>query len=86
MPDPKSNSYRSLWVLGLVITFPFILASGPAAGYYITKYILVRFMGLPEKSIPIAIGIGFAGSLIHIIQLLVALQKYDAKQKQNEKS
>jgi hypothetical protein len=78
LADQNSN-YRTLGLLGLVITFPFILASGPLAAYFLSKYVFVRFMGMPEKYISLCLVLGFLASGIQIFRLLKQIQDFESK-------
>ena len=57
----KENSYRLLWMLGLALTLPMILLSGPLAGYLISE-LLVKKLGMPPRLGPIFMGLGLFGS------------------------
>ncbi|MBI3313666.1 MAG: hypothetical protein HYZ83_05485 [Candidatus Omnitrophica bacterium] len=81
MAGQKDNSYRLMWMLGLALTLPMILLSGPVAGYFVGWW-LVNKQGLPSYFIPIAIGIGLLGSGIQSFRLI---QKLNQSQKQDSK-
>ena len=57
------------------MTVPMILASGPIAGYVISRYILVRFFDLPPVTIPLLIGLGFVASGMQVYEIIKKIQK-----------
>jgi hypothetical protein len=57
----KNNNARLYWMLGIALTLPMILASGPIAGYFI-GYLLIHQFHLPEFSLPLAMVLGLLGS------------------------
>lgn len=61
---------RTLLVLGVVISFPMILASGPIAGFILSRFILVKYLGMPAIVIPIFTILGFVASGIEAYRLL----------------
>lgn len=75
----KNDPYRSLWMVGAALTFPFILASGPIAGYIIGQYILVRQLGLSSTAVLISIGVGFFGSALQVARLIQKIKEYESK-------
>ena len=70
-------------MLGVVLSVPLILSSGPLAGYLLGRFVIVKFFGLPEFSIPVFIGLGLWASgmqLWRIIQKIRSLdQEHDQK-------
>jgi hypothetical protein len=80
LTDPKSEeNLRLMWILGAVLTVPMILASGPIAGYVISRYVLVRFFALPGITIPILIALGFLASGLQGFEIIKKIQKLDKK-------
>lgn len=49
-------------MLGLALTLPMILLSGPLAGYLIGELLLVKKLGLPTLVSPLLMGLGLVGS------------------------
>ena len=78
LTDPKNNSYQLLWILGLALTLPMILLSGPLAGYLI-GLLLMRHLNMPEFSAPLLMGLGLLGSGWQAYQLI---QKINRQQKE----
>lgn len=85
MIDQKPESYRDLWMLGMVITVPMILVSGPLAGYWISHYVLVRYLGLPSLLVPLCIGLGAVGSGLQIFRILQKIRQSDLEKNQKKK-
>lgn len=68
----KDNSYRQLWMLGLALTLPMILLSGPLAGYFIS-YLLIHKFGCPGYLTPLFMGLGFLASGLQSYNLIKRL-------------
>lgn len=75
MTDQKENTYRSLWMLGLAITLPMILLSGPLAGFLIGQFILVKQFGMPSYATPVLMVLGLIGSGIQAYRLIKKLKE-----------
>ena len=69
-----------MWILGAVLTVPMILASGPIAGYVLSRYLLVRFFGLSAVWISILTGLGFVASGMQVYEILRKIRQFDKKQ------
>ena len=74
MADPKENSYRLLWMLGLVLTLPMILLSGPLAGFLVGQFVFVNQLGMPAVLTPILMVVGLIGSGIQAFRLIKKLK------------
>jgi len=72
------DPYRLLWMLGLALTLPMILLSGPLAGYLIGEWILVRHFKQPAWITSALLVLGLIGSGLQAAQLI-------SKLKQNQK-
>jgi len=70
---------RALLALGIVITFPMILASGPIAGYAIGRFILVTYFEMPAVTVPILVGLGFVASALQGFRLIKKIRSFDSK-------
>ncbi len=63
-----------MWMLGLAITLPLILISGPLAGYCIA-YVLIENFEAPSSLIPILMGLGLAGSGLQSYRIIQRLYR-----------
>jgi len=68
--DPAGN----LWIMGLALTLPMILLSGPLSGYLIS-YWLIRSFGFPAYLTPVLMGLGLFGSGIQCYGLIRKLNQ-----------
>ena len=68
----KDNSYRLLWMLGLTLTLPMILLSGPLAGY-LMGYVLINKLGLPKFLMPALMVLGLIASGVQAYRLIKKL-------------
>lgn len=68
-----------MWMLGAVLTVPMLLASGPIAGYVISRYLLVRFLGAPAWCVPVLTTLGFVASGFQVYQLIQKIQQLGPK-------
>ena len=75
MADQKENSSRLLWMLGLALTLPMILLSGPLAGFLIGQFVLVKQFGMPSTVTPVLMVLGLVGSGIQAVQLIKKLKE-----------
>lgn len=70
VPDQKKEeTVRLLWMLGLAMTIPMILVSGPIAGYFIS-IVLIDQLKLPPALTPILMSLGLAGSAYQAYRLI----------------
>lgn len=76
MAAQKDDSYRLLWMLGLALTLPMILLSGPLAGYLIS-ILFVKKLGLPGYWTPALMALGFLGSGLQSYRLIKRLNTKD---------
>ena len=75
LPDKKKeDTYRLLWMLGLALTLPMILLSGPLAGYLISL-LLIQKLRWPSFWMPLLMGLGFVGSGFQSYQLIQKLNQ-----------
>ena len=77
MAGKEGKSDRTLWMLGAVMTLPMILASGPIAGYVISRYILVKYLGASETFVPVLVGLGFFASSLQAYRLIQRIKQLD---------
>lgn len=74
MADNKDN-YKLLWMMGLAITLPMILLSGPLAGYLIGEWGLVRHLGFPKQTTLILMVLGLVGSGFQSFRIINQLKQ-----------
>lgn len=74
LTDSK-DTYKLLWMLGLAITLPMILLSGPLAGYLLGEFWLVKYLGLPKQTTPILMVLGLIGSGFQSYKLIHQLKQ-----------
>ncbi len=75
MNNQKEDNYKLLWMLGLALTLPMILLSGPLAGFLIGHYLLVQQLKMPAMWIPILLVVGLVGSGLQAVQLIQKLKQ-----------
>ncbi len=74
MTDQKTTKQNPLWKLGLAITLPWILLSGPLAGYIVGEWILVRLCGMSSSVTVILMVLGLMGSGFQAYRLIKKLK------------
>lgn len=67
-----------MWMLGLALTLPMILISGPIAGYFISVIIIDHFKG-PAFVTPLFLGLGLLASGLQTIRLIRRLNQSSKK-------
>jgi hypothetical protein len=70
----KENVARLLWMLGLAVTLPMILLSGPLAGYLVGEFLLVRHFGLTGALTPLLMVLGLMGSGLQAYRIIKRLK------------
>jgi hypothetical protein len=69
-PDAgKPEVYKWIRTAGLLSFIPFVLASGPLAGYFLGDF-LVKKLGLPQYILYISITAGFLASIHETIRII----------------
>ena len=69
-PDArKSDVYKWIRTAGLLSFIPFVLASGPLAGYFLGEFLVKRF-SLPLYVLYISIAVGFLASVSETIRII----------------
>ncbi len=66
-------------MLGLALTLPMILLSGPLVGYLIGQLLVNRF-GISASATPILMALGLAGSGLQAFQLIRKLNQNSQKE------
>ena len=81
-PDPldtfKKDLQRLFWMLGLALTLPMALLSGPLAGYLISQWLIQKWSWAPSTTF-ILVLLGFAGSALQTVRILRLLYKGSEK-------
>lgn len=81
-PDPlntiKNDLRKLFWMLGLALTLPMVLLSGPFAGYLISQWLIKRW-GWTSGTTLAFILLGLAGSVIQTVRILKLLYKGSEK-------
>ena len=75
MAERKTNSYQLLWMLGLALTLPMILLSGPLAGFLIGQFILVKQFGMSGSVTPVLMVLGLAGSGLQAYRIIKKIKE-----------
>ena len=65
-------------MLGLALTLPMVLLSGPLAGYLISRWLIVRWNWDPATTLILML-LGLAGSAIQAVKILRLLYKGSEK-------
>jgi hypothetical protein len=69
-PDAKKpDVYKWIRTAGLLSFIPFVLASGPLAGYFLGEFLVVRF-SLAGYVLYISITMGFLASVAETIRII----------------
>jgi len=75
----SSNTYRSLWMLGLALTLPMILVSGPIAGYLISYWITLAWNDAPTHLTPALMVLGLIGSGLQTAKIIKKFSELNSK-------
>ena len=75
MTQKKDDPVRSMWMLGLALTLPMILLSGPLAGFLIGQWVLVKQFNMPVSTTPTLMILGMMGSGIQAFRLIKKLKE-----------
>jgi hypothetical protein len=81
LAEQRKDSENPLWMLGVVMTIPLILFSGPVAGFLLGHFVLVKGLGLSETIIPWAVGLGFIAAGIKVVNLIQRIRRSDLNRK-----
>jgi hypothetical protein len=74
----KKDLRKLFWMLGLALTLPMVLLSGPLAGYLISQW-LIRKWGWPPATTLVSVLLGFAGSAVQTVRILKLLYRGSEK-------
>lgn len=74
----KEDLSRLFWMLGVAVTLPMVLLSGPLAGFLISQW-LIQTWHLSTHLTLILVLAGLAGSVVQTIRLLKQLNQGNRK-------
>jgi len=74
----KKDLQRLFWMLGLALTVPMALLSGPFAGYLISQWLIRKWAWAPATTLVLVL-LGLAGSVIQTVRILRLLYKGSEK-------
>lgn len=74
MATSKEDFQRLFRMLGLAVTLPMVLLSGPLAGYLISQWLIQKWRLSPDLTLILML-VGLAGSIIQTVRLLELLYK-----------
>ena len=81
-PNPldtiKKDLQKLFWMLGLALTLPMVLLSGPFAGYLISQWLIGKWGWAPGTTLAFVL-LGLAGSVIQTVRILRLLYKGSEK-------
>jgi hypothetical protein len=65
----KKDLRKLFWMLGLALTLPMVLLSGPFAGYLISQWLIVKWGWAPGTTLALVL-LGLAGSAVQAVRVL----------------
>lgn len=65
----KKDLQRLFWMLGLALTLPMVLLSGPLAGYLISQWLIKTWNWAPATTLVFVL-LGLIGSVIQAVRVL----------------
>jgi uncharacterized BrkB/YihY/UPF0761 family membrane protein len=74
----KKDLQRLFWMLGLALTLPMVLLSGPFAGYLLSQWLIAKWDWAPGTTLALVL-LGLAGSAIQTVRILRLLYKGSEK-------
>jgi len=81
-PNPldtiKKDLQKLFWMLGLALTLPMVLLSGPLAGYLISQWLIGKW-GWTSNTTLILVLLGLLGSAVQTVRILRLLYKGSKK-------
>ena len=78
METIKKDLQRLFWMLGLALSLPMVLLSGPFAGYLISQWLIQKWHWLPGTTLAFVL-LGLAGSAVQTVRVLRLLYKGSEK-------
>ena len=74
----KEDLQKLFWMLGLALTLPMALLSGPFAGYLISQWLIRKWHWVPATTLALML-LGLAGSAVQTVRILRLLYKGSKK-------
>ena len=78
IPDPletiKKDLQKLFGMLGLALTLPMVLLSGPFAGYLLSQWLIRKWGWTPGTTLAFVL-LGLAGSILQTVRILRLLYK-----------
>jgi len=74
----KKDLQRLFWMLGLALTLPMALLSGPLAGYLISQWLIRKWAWSPMTTLVLVL-LGLVGSVIQTTRILRLLYRGSEK-------
>ena len=76
----KKDLQRLFWMLGLALSLPMVLLSGPFAGYVISQWLIRKWHWTPGTTLAFML-LGLAGSVIQTVRILRLLYSKSTEKK-----
>ena len=70
----KKDLQHLFWMLGLALSLPMVLLSGPFAGYLISQWLVGKWGWAPGTTLVLVL-LGLAGSVIQTVRILRLLYR-----------
>ena len=70
----KKDLQQLFWMLGLALTLPMVLLSGPLAGYLISRWLIEKWGWTPATTLALVL-LGLAGSAVQTVRILRLLYR-----------
>jgi hypothetical protein len=74
----KKDLQKLFGMLGLALTLPTVLLSGPLAGYLISRWLIVKWGWIPATTLVFVL-LGLLGSVVQTVKILRLLYKGSQK-------
>jgi len=74
----KKDLQKLFGMLGLAVTLPMVLLSGPFAGYWVSQWLIIKWHWAPGTTLALML-LGLAGSIIQTVRILKLLYKKSEK-------
>jgi hypothetical protein len=74
----KKDLRKLFWMLGLALTLPMVLLSGPFTGYLISQWLIAKRGWVPGTTLVLVL-LGLVGSIVQTVRILKLLYKGSEK-------